>query len=172
MVQTEGAANILIQESKDVLLNLATEEYLYEHSVITNPVLFLWQNQKCVIIGKHQNPWKECNVPELEKDGVVLARRKSGGGCVYEDMGNAVFSFFNPISDFKTSNYKTMNNDVLIKTLEALGIPGAEPSGRNDIVIKDRKISGSAYKLNLGKSDGMGRKALHHGTMLLDVDFK
>jgi lipoate---protein ligase len=87
-------------------------------------------------------------------------------------MGNAVFSFFNPISDFKDSNYKTMNNDVLIKTLLALGVPDAAPSGRNDIVIGDKKVSGSAYKLNLGKSNGMGRKALHHGTMMIDVDFR
>jgi len=65
-----------------------------------------------------------------------------------------------------------MNNDILIKALDALDIKGAEMSGRNDMVIGDKKISGSAYKINLGKSDGYGKKALHHGTMLLHVDFK
>ena len=176
----ENYANVIIQDSKDVLLNLgnlgcviiiATEEYLYEHSQITNPVMFLWQNQKCVIIGKHQNPWTECKIPQLEKDNVVLARRKSGGGCVYEDLGNSVFSFFHPVKEFSTSNWKTQNNNLLIGALEDLGIKGATPSGRNDIVIGDRKISGSAYKINLGRANGKDKKALHHGTMMIDVDF-
>lgn len=106
----------------------------------------------------------------MERDGVTLARRKSGGGCIYEDMGNAVFSFFHPIKSFKDSDYKTMNNELLVQALESLGIQSAEASGRNDIVIGNRKISGSAYKINLGKADGKGKKSLHHGTMMLDVD--
>jgi lipoate-protein ligase A len=75
--------DILYAESNDILFNLATEEYIYEHLNIVNPVLYLWRNNKTIIIGKHQNPWKECRVQLLEQDGVVLARRKSGGGCVY-----------------------------------------------------------------------------------------
>ena len=55
--------------------------------------MFLWQNDKTVIIGKHQNPWKECRVKEAEKDGITIARRRSGGGCVYQDLGNAVFRY-------------------------------------------------------------------------------
>lgn len=89
---------------------------------------------------------------------------------MYQDLGNAVFSFFHPVKDFKDSDFKTMSNDVLIKALHSLGIEGAKASGRNDLVVGDRKISGSAYKINLGKADGSGRKALHHGTMLLNVD--
>lgn len=54
--------DILYAESNDILFNLATEEYMYEHLNIVNPVLFLWRNQKTIIIGKHQNPWKECRV--------------------------------------------------------------------------------------------------------------
>ncbi len=75
--------DILHAESNDILFNLATEEYMYEHLNIINPMLFVWRNTKTIIIGKHQNPWKECRVQLLEQDGVVLARRKSGGGCVY-----------------------------------------------------------------------------------------
>ena len=63
-----------------------------------------------------------------------------------------------------------MNNDILIRSLEKLGIRGAEPTGRNDICVHGRKVSGSAYKLSLGRKDGSGRKSLHHGTMLLDLD--
>jgi lipoate-protein ligase A len=80
---TPGRIDILHAESNDILFNLATEEYMYEHLNLVNPTLFIWRNTKTIIIGKHQNPWKECRVQMLEKDGVTLARRKSGGGCVY-----------------------------------------------------------------------------------------
>jgi len=80
---TPGHVDILHAESNDILFNLATEEFMYEHLNLVNPVLFIWRNTKTIIIGKHQNPWKECRVQLLAKDGVVLARRKSGGGCVY-----------------------------------------------------------------------------------------
>ena len=93
-----GAADVLISESNDILFNLATEEYIFEHLEVKNPLLFLWRNNPTIIIGKHQNPWKECHVQKLESDGIVLARRKSGGGCVYQDLGNSVFSFINPIT--------------------------------------------------------------------------
>jgi len=162
---------VLYAESTDILFNLATEEYLYEHLPLANPVLFLWRNDRTIIIGKHQNPWKECHVQLLEQDGVVLARRKSGGGCVYQDLGNSVFSFMTPVSDFGREDYKTMNNEVLVQALARFHVR-AEPSGRNDIVVDGRKVSGSAYKLNLGRSDGSGRKALHHGTMLLSLDLQ
>ena len=85
-------------------------------------------------------------------------------------MGNSVFSFINPVGDFAREDYKTMNNAVLIESLRKIGVPDAEPTGRNDICVGGRKVSGSAYKLNLGKRDGSGRKSLHHGTMLLDLD--
>jgi lipoate---protein ligase len=63
-----------------------------------------------------------------------------------------------------------MNNDIIINALEILGVKNAEASGRNDMVIDDKKISGSAYKLKLGQKDGSGRRSLHHGTMLLDLE--
>lgn len=120
-------------------------------------------------MGKHQNPWKECHVQKLEQDGVVLARRKTGGGCVYQDLGNSVFSFINPIDDFSKQDFKTLNNELLINALASFDIQ-AEASGRNDMVVNDRKISGSAYKLKLGRANGEGRRSLHHGTMLLDLE--
>ena len=99
----------------------------------------------------------------------MLARRKSGGGCVYQDLGNSVFSFINPVGDFAKEDFKTMNNEVLIQSLKSFGITG-EASGRNDLVVDNRKVSGSAYKLKLGRKDGSGRRSLHHGTMLLDLE--
>ena len=95
---------------------------------------------------------------------------------MYQDLGNSVFSFINPIKEFDKIDYKTMNNDILLASLKnGYGIK-AEPSGRNDLIIKDdqgldKKISGSAYKLKLGNvKTGKGRRALHHGTMLLDLE--
>jgi len=152
------------------MFNLATEEYMFEHMKIVNPVLFLWRNTPTIIMGKHQNPWKECKVQLLEQDGVTLARRKSGGGCVYQDLGNSVFSFINPVAEFDKVDFKTMNNDMLLASLKnGFGID-AHASGRNDLHVGERKISGSAYKLKLGNKKGEGRRSLHHGTMLLDLE--
>jgi lipoate-protein ligase A len=88
---------------------------------------------------------------------------------VYQDLGNSVFSFLNPVIDFGKEDFKTMNNVILINALSKFGV-NAEATGRNDICVDGRKVSGSAYKLSLGKKDGSGRKALHHGTMLLNLD--
>mgnify|MGYP000865726884 FL=1 len=112
---------------------------------------------------------------KLEEDGVTLARRQSGGGCVYQDLGNSVFSFINPVGEFDKVDFKTMNNDILLESLkDKFGVTAAA-SGRNDLVIKtegqvDRKISGSAYKLKLGNKEGVGRRSLHHGTMLINLE--
>lgn len=75
--------DVLYSESNNIIMNLATEEYMFEHLNVVNPLVFFWRNSPTIIIGKHQNPWKECKVQKLEEDGVVLARRQSGGGCVY-----------------------------------------------------------------------------------------
>lgn len=106
---------------------------------------------------------------KAEEEGIALFWRKSGGGTVYQDLGNSVWSFFTPIEDFSKTDYKTLNNGILLRALENLGVK-ATASGRNDIEVDSKKISGSAYKLNLGKSDGSGWKVLHHGTLLIDVD--
>ena len=60
------------------------EDYLFEHAKGSGPLLFLWQNDNTVFIGRNQNPWKECNIQEMEKDNVNLVRRFSGGGAVYQ----------------------------------------------------------------------------------------
>ncbi len=75
--------NIYISNTNDIHFNLATEEYLFEHSNIKSPTLFLWRNTNCIVMGRHQNPWKECWIQKMQEDGVKLARRRSGGGAVY-----------------------------------------------------------------------------------------
>jgi lipoate-protein ligase A len=156
---------VIISTSNNIVFNLATEEYLFEKSKVLHPILFLWRNDKTIVIGKHQNPWKECRTKEMERDGINLARRKSGGGAVYQDLGNTCFSFLDPLGELPTnSNFKEYNTDVLIEALKSLGATKAEKGGRNDILIEGKKVSGSAYKFNPGS------RILHHGTMLINLD--
>ena len=112
-----GKLDILRSTSNDIVMNLAIEEYIFEHFDVQNPVLYFWRNSPSIIIGKHQNPWKECHVQKLEQDSVKLARRPTGGGAVYHDLGNSVFSFINPIKEFDKVDYKTMNNEILLNSL-------------------------------------------------------
>lgn len=106
----------------------------------------------------------------MERDGIELARRRTGGGAVYHDLGNTCFSFLTPIfDDSQPLDSKKVNNQIILGALNSIGI-NAEVSGRNDLTFDGKKFSGSAYQINLGKADGTGKKALHHGTMLLSVN--
>lgn len=140
--------------------NLALEDYLL-HSVKPDEVIFyLWQNERTVVVGRNQNSWKECNLTQLEKDRGFLARRLSGGGAVFHDLGNLNFTFLAQESNYDVSKQL----DVIVEAVKKLGI-SAEKSGRNDIVVNDKKFSGNAfYKA--------GKKCNHHGTLLLDVDME
>lgn len=144
-------------------LNIAAEDHLFGQAHLAEEreeMLFLWRNERCVIIGRNQNPWKECRIEEMDRRGVLLVRRHSGGGAVYQDLGNSNFSFVSPRKLFS----KEFNSGLLLGALRRFGI-GAELKGRNDIVLGETKISGHAYKLN-------NHSALHHGTLLRDVSME
>jgi len=153
-------------KSNDPIFNLAAEEYLFSDALdVSNPkishqILYLWQNSPAVIVGRHQNPWKETNVKKLEKDGIVLARRYSGGGAVYHDLGNAIYTFIGPKNDFDI----TRNMEIITRALKRFGID-AQYGGRNDITVDGKKISGSAFKHAKDRS-------LHHGTLLYDLNME
>ena len=139
-------------------MNLAREEYMFNSVGEDECILYLWQNAHTVVIGKNQNAYKECKVSELEGDSGHLARRPSGGGAVYHDLGNLNFTFIT------TTKYYDVDKQlgVIAEALKPFGLL-AEKSGRNDICIEDKKFSGNAFLKS-------GNKHYHHGTILVNVD--
>lgn len=152
---------ILIESSYDnPWYNLALEEYLFNTINPDEIILYLWQNNNTVVIGRNQNAWKECDSEKLEKDGGKLARRLSGGGAVYHDLGNLNFTFI-----MHKNNYNMEKQlSVLKNSLKYFDI-NAEFSGRNDMLIDGKKFSGHAYYFK-------DNKAYHHGTLLVSSDLE
>lgn len=145
-------------ESSDPFFNLAAEEWIFNTQDPQAHSLFWWRNGPSVIIGRFQNPWKECHVQMLVDNNVNLVRRKSGGGAVYQDLGNSIYTFVSPKKEFSIPR----NNQIIVNALERFGIK-AVPTGRNDIVVDGKKVSGAAFKHSLQHS-------LHHGTLLVNLD--
>ncbi|WP_113720172.1 lipoate--protein ligase A [Aeromonas salmonicida] len=156
------ALRLLVSDSHAPLFNLAVEECIFRQMDPNQRVLFLWRNANTVVIGRAQNPWKECNTRRMEEDGVTLARRSSGGGAVFHDLGNSCFTFMAG----KPGYDKSISTAIVLDALKLLGV-NAVASGRNDLLVAtqdgDRKVSGSAYRETHDRG-------FHHGTLLLDAD--
>ena len=148
---------IYISDSLNPYKNLAIEKCLLE-SADNCLILYLWQNENTVVIGRNQNPWSECNTSLLEKENINLARRLSGGGAVFHDKGNLNFTFLCQSEDYNLSRQL----EVIKKACEMAGV-NTVLSGRNDILADGRKFSGNAFYNSKGKS-------YHHGTLLISAD--
>ena len=138
--------------------NLALEEYLLGQVEDREIILYLWQNENTIVIGKNQNPWKECRVSVAQRDNISIARRLSGGGAVFHDLGNLNFTFI-----MKESLYNLEKQlEVILDAVQSLGIK-AVFTGKNDITVDGKKFSGNAFYFSQ-------EATYHHGTILVNTD--
>lgn len=151
----------IMHDIKDPYFNMAVEEYVIKNLSSEDDYFILWQNYPAILIGKNQNTLEEVNLDYVKKHGIEVVRRLSGGGAVYQDLGNINFTY---IVDYKQEYVNSMDRfaDAVIKALKKLGID-AEFSGRNDILVDGKKISGNAQYISKDR-------ILHHGTLLFDSD--
>lgn len=144
--------------STDPCYNLAMEQYILEHKS-EGDWLMLWQNDNTVVVGRNQNTMAEINVPFVEEHHITVVRRITGGGTVYHDLGNLNYSFITDAGEDALHSIQRFTQPVC-EALRKMGAE-AETSGRNDILIHGRKVSGVAQRLHHGR-------ILHHGTLLFD----
>ena len=138
--------------------NIASEEYLLKRT--TDFYIYLWRNEKSVIVGNNQNTILEVDLKKASIDGVKVVRRLTGGGAVYHDTQNICYTIIAPYKNGE-DYYKKFTTPV-INYLNDLGVP-AKFSGRNDITVCDKKISGNAQVVYKDR-------ILHHGTILFNTD--
>lgn len=148
----------LILKSTNPYYNLAVEEYFFEKT--QDDVFILWQNDKTVVIGKNQNVNCELNFDFVNSSNIKIARRITGGGAVYHDLGNLNFSFI--CKSGKAGIDFASFCEPIIEALRSFGLD-ARLNGRNDIEVGGKKISGNAQYTK-------GGRTLHHGTLLFDTD--
>ncbi len=144
--------------SNDAYFNLASEEYLLKQT--DGGYIYLWINDPAVIVGVNQNALEEVNFSYTQKQGIKVVRRLTGGGAVYHDKGNICYTYiakYNP----EENAYKRFTTPI-INYLNSLGVK-AEFTGRNDITVGGKKISGNAQTI-------FGDRIMHHGTILFDTD--
>ncbi|WP_394706696.1 lipoate--protein ligase [uncultured Draconibacterium sp.] len=140
---------------------LATEEYLLKN--FDDNIFMLWQSDKTVVVGKHQNALGEVNYRYVRENDITVARRISGGGTVYHDAGNVNFAFIKNVKSPAEISFKQFTEPV-VEALAQLDIE-ATTSGRNDLLIKGLKISGNAEHV-------FKNRVLHHGTLLFNSDLE
>lgn len=151
----------LVLNSLDAAVNLAAEQMIFDTLPRGQSCFLLWQNRSAVVIGKHQDALAEIDRSFVEKQGIQLVRRLSGGGAVYHDLGNLNYSVIADSAGSKAPDMAAFCEPVL-RLLQRLGVP-ARLSGRNDMTVAEKKFSGSAQYL-------CGGRVLHHGTLLIDSD--
>ena len=151
--------NLNDAKERELSFYLAMEEYV-ARNMKERDCFFMWQVEPTVIFGRNQLIENEVNVSFCKQNGIKMFRRKSGGGCVYADKGNIMFSYITKEDNVGFTFYKYIN--MILAMLEKLNVK-ATTSGRNDILIDGRKVSGNAFYRISGRS-------VVHGTMLYDSD--
>lgn len=151
-----------VMESDDIRWNLAAEEYLMNTADVTEPLFLLYIQKPCVIIGRNQNAYEEIDFTYLREHAITLTRRISGGGAVYDDLGNMSFSFVTKKDDTTFGDYRGVTTPIL-QALQAMGATNATVGGRNDLYIDGMKFSGNAMYTRHGRT-------YSHGTLMYDVD--
>lgn len=146
-------------KSTDPYYNLAFEEYVLTHRT-EGDYLLLWQNDNTIVVGQNQNTEAEINRAFVEQHHINVVRRSTGGGAVYHDLGNLNYSFITNVGDDGISIRRF--TEPVVAALRSLGL-NAEASGRNDILVEGRKVSGTAQRRH-------GGRILHHGTLLFDAN--
>ena len=147
----------LNQTSTDPYFNLAAEEYFLKN--FQEDFFMLWRSKSSVVVGKHQNALAEINHAFVRENQIPVARRLSGGGTVFHDPGNVNFTFIRNVKDISEVNFKVYTVPV-VAALKKLGVE-AYTTGRNDLLIDGKKISGNAEHVHKNR-------VLHHGTLLFD----
>ena len=141
--------------------NLALEQVVFDKLNRKNAYFLLWQNHNSIIVGKHQNTQEEINAAFVKEQGITVARRLSGGGAVYHDLGNLNYTFITDAGDGGGIDFAAFCAPIR-EALLSFGVP-VEIAGRNDMIIEGKKFSGNAQYLKEGR-------VMHHGTILYDSD--
>ncbi|MDN5342551.1 MAG: lipoate---protein ligase [Oceanotoga sp.] len=142
----------------DIYYNLAFESYIFETIKKDDFSIIFYKNTDCLVIGKHQNLFLECNINYTKENNIKIARRESGGGTVFQDLGNLNYSFIG----YLDLNDKEKNFDILMKSIKNFNI-SLTKDDKNSLFYKNLKVSGSAFRLSKNKF-------LHHGTLLLNTN--
>lgn len=153
--------NVILPENGDrsLAFYLAMEEYVARN--VEGDSFFVWRVNPTVIIGRNQDLEAEVNLDYCRCHNVEIVRRKSGGGCVYSDKGNMMISYVSRRGDVADIFERYL--DSIVECLQSLGVD-ARKSGRNDVLVGDRKVSGNAFQM-------LPDRSIVHGTMLYDTDF-
>ena len=155
----EKTVQYLETHSQNPYYNLAFEEYVLCHRT-QGDYLLLWQNDNTIVVGQNQNTEAEINRAFVEEHHINVVRRGTGGGAVYHALGNLNYSFITDVGDDGISIRRF--TEPVVAALRSLGL-NAEASGRNDILVEGRKVSGTAQRRH-------GGRILHHGTLLFDAN--